>query len=316
MRKIRICLVLLLLVLGQLQAQPLEQGWRWIGRLGLSFGFGQPVNRLGCFLVGGGYSNEVQFAASWRGYYHWTRLGPPQKGWEQQWQLGGQFGFGPPLALEPTLHGPSWAIIPRQYALGYSVAYYQDKIETSQWTGGLSSKFGPWQLQIENDALVPGSHKDQYRSGGLQLVYQRDPWLLEWKMVLWHGQTRCEGARNVRPPASKTTDYRCRFGYRDFSPCRYGQYSHGILMGQVGYVLPYGQVAQVGLGVDAEQVRHLFQNLLIHDLWFIPKKWNKARNPHYPMLDREGCPVPEGMTKEVRPPRLVWVFGGNNSGIY
>jgi len=68
----------------------------------------------------------------------------------------------------------------------------------------------------------------------------------------------------------------------------YTNYSHGLLSVQNKINVGFGQNVQFNAGVDAEQVRNGLQNQLIHDLKFLPKKWNKAKNCHIPMLDTEG----------------------------
>ena len=66
--------------------------------------------------------------------------------------------------------------------------------------------------------------------------------------------------------------------------------SHGILYGSLSYNLPYRQDAFVKIGIESEEIRHLIQNRLIHDLIFLPKSV-KHHSSHYPRLDELGCPV-------------------------
>jgi hypothetical protein len=60
------------------------------------------------------------------------------------------------------------------------------------------------------------------------------------------------------------------------------------------------------MGIDSEQVRHVFQNKLFHDLPFLPKKYQN-QTPHYPRLNKEGLPV---FTKnEVRKDKFYFSLG-------
>ncbi|MCB0643033.1 MAG: hypothetical protein KDC44_15395, partial [Phaeodactylibacter sp.] len=302
---------LLLCFIPRLQAQPLLTGGDWIGRIGGTLQLGSPVNRAGLVLSFGYQSDQGEALLEWRGYYNFSTFGPSQKGLEQHLQAAVHVGFGPPLSSGERLFAPQYAYLPRHYAFGYVAHWYLDQQQTAQWSGSFALKTGRLRIALENDAFAFGKPHDRFRTGAWSIAYQQGFNTWELQNLLWHGEKRCPGACNVRD-----TDYPCRFGYRRFDACLYGQYSHGILKARWHRRFPYHQSTQVGLGLDAEQIRNFFQNRLVPHLWFFPKSWNKARNPHYLMLDAEGMPYLALPGQLIRPVRWVWELGWNGEGGY
>lgn len=99
----------------------------------------------------------------------------------------------------------------------------------------------------------------------------------------------------------------------DTVPGVYPNSSHGLLSLQVNYHAGYSQNLQANAGVDAEQVRNVVQNKIIHDLPFLPKRWNK--NCHIPMIDSEGKQYLYQENQKIRRPKvLLNVFG--NPGLF
>ena len=84
----------------------------------------------------------------------------------------------------------------------------------------------------------------------------------------------------------------------------YANTSHGLLSTQIKCNIGYSQNVQLNMGVDAEQVRNAVQNKLIHDMRFIPKKWNKAKNCHIPMLDTNNNPYLYAEDQKIRKAKL------------
>jgi len=70
------------------------------------------------------------------------------------------------------------------------------------------------------------------------------------------------------------------------------------------------------MGVDSEHIRYAIQDIFIHDMYFIPKKWNKAKNPHYPMLDTTGQPYLFKPGQKVKPTSFYFEFSGNTGIFY
>jgi hypothetical protein len=303
-------LVVLLCLLGHLSTgQTIESEFRFGGRVGVSLQIGQPVMRIGGHLALFLSKDSWEWNGRTALFYHLSRLGPPGKG--PEFQVSG----GLRLGLDPTDHDldyhPDWPQLARKYTAAYQINYYKDQISTSQWTGTFGLTAGSFGFQMENDALAPGKVRDRFRTGAFGFYWREGEQLFNLQVVLWHGETRCAEAANQRQ-----SNYRGRFGYRDFSGCRYANFSHGILKAGYQRHLGYGHWAQAELGVDAEQVRHVFQNILVHNMWWVPKKWTTVRNPHYPMLDQQGKPYLFEEGQEVRAPQWVWGIGANEMGFY
>ncbi|GAB4412494.1 MAG: hypothetical protein OHK0039_18570 [Bacteroidia bacterium] len=303
----RLLLFCLLLSPG-LAAQPASD-WGLSG--GLTCSFGQPVNRLGFALQGYYRLYFAQFNAQVRGLYNFGSFGPRPRipGLELQAGLGATLGFGPrERAPSPFIHLVSNQTGHR-YAAGYAYLCYLDRQRTSQLSGVLGLHIDGWQLQSENDALA-GSIEDRFRTGAFRVLYGRDQWQAALTSILWTGDTRVEGSFKVRE-----SDYPGRFGYKDLSMDPYSAFSHGILALEAQWALPYGQVGHLGLGLDAERVRHVLQNNLIHDMWILPATWIKSKNPHIPMVDRDGRHYLFLPGQELRPAR-PYLHLGLNPGLF
>jgi hypothetical protein len=275
----------------------------WSG--GVSLSFGSHVNRIGLQAQAYYVQDFVQINALLAGYYSFTELGPrpPVPGWELQTGIGGLVGFGPGRREGEN---PFLSLVgnqtDRQYAAAYAFQWYRDQRETSQVSGSVGFHLGPFQAVMENDVLV-GGIEDKFRTGAVLLGYQQDRLQFGTKVILWTGDTRSEGVKRF---GKSETDYRGRYGYKDLSQGKYGRFSHGIASLQVQAALPFGQIASLSVGLDSERVRHVIQNVLIHDMWFLPAGWIKARNPHVPMLDRAGNPYLFRPDQQVRAPRMYF----------
>ncbi|MEL6867034.1 MAG: polymorphic toxin type 23 domain-containing protein, partial [Bacteroidota bacterium] len=104
----------------------------------------------------------------------------------------------------------------------------------------------------------------------------------------------------------------CRYGYRDLSATEWGIYSHGILALEWQYgALPFQQIAATALGIDAEAIRHILQNKIIHDGLSFPNRPFSSPNPHIPMLDQNGAPYLFHPDQEIRSARFFGQFALN-----
>lgn len=116
-------------------------------------------------------------------------------------------------------------------------------------------------------------------------------------------------------------NYPSRFGYMDLTNSQYGNLSHGLLGLQFQFVpiknyYPYGkQTLQFNAGVDAEQIRNVIQNKLIHDMYFIPKAWQKTKNAHIPMISNNGEPFLYKENQKIKKPSL-YLNGALNPGLF
>lgn len=277
-------------------------------QVGINAAIGLPINRFGICLETDYYQDWFALNSGIRLHINGTNYGPAKGRVEAQFYVGTWLGYGPNKTSNEMLSALV-STIQRQYALGYQINRYQDSQKTSQWTGTVKLKFGQFYFLTENDALVPGKPHDRYRTGAVSVIWSESDRLYELRTVLWHGETR--GAKSIRD-----TEYPCRFGYRDFTSCPYGNYSNGVLAFQIHQQIPFGQIVQLGAGLDAEQIRNVVQNKLIHDMWFFPTNWTPVRNLHYPMLDTSGALYLYGADQKIRPLRPYFLLGLNQSGFY
>jgi hypothetical protein len=128
--------------------------------------------------------------------------------------------------------------------------------------------------------------------------------------TLWTGNGNDKNVKTIRE-----SDF-ARFGYKDLSEARHGQYAHGLLSAQWDQAFSYGQTARLNVGGDAEQIRNVFQNKIMHDMYLWPAKWNSAKNPHVPMLDSEGKPYLYKEGQQVRKAKFYFNLGLNECGYY
>ena len=281
------------------------------GRIGVTLQFGKPVNRIG--LVANAFYNYdfAQVNLEWRGHYNFSNFGPHKKGWEMQTTTGLTLGYGNSASEEMPFVLPFFHQTGRRYALTYAIHFYHDQIGTSQRSGSLALQFDRVHLLVENDVLGSFKGDDKFRTGGFSIFYHHANWLLELKSVMWTGATKGETVTN-----HSNENYPCRWGYRDICNAKYGRYSHGVLGVQVHRIFDYGQVTQVGLGIDSERVRNFLQNKIMHDLYFVPKTWVKTENKHLPMLDEEGLPFLFREGQQIKPASWYLNFGLNSERFY
>jgi hypothetical protein len=252
---------------------------------GLAFNFGSITRRVGLYLGGFYVLEDVQINSTIRLYYNFATFGPSLKGWEIQPSLGLLAAVGNREYRERDVFFSSLGNqTGRKYSLGYSYNFYFDQIGTSQRTGTILIGMDRFELVSENDIFAT-KRSDRFRTGGVRFSYKNGDFMYSISSILWTGNPQSEATRRVH-----NSDFPSRFGYVDISEAPFGKFSNGVLAFQVKYSIGNGQEVQGGIGVDSERVRNVFQNKVIHDMYFWPKKWNKARNPHLPMLDQYGEP--------------------------
>lgn len=264
------------------QSQELErEGWGI--KAGISMNIGTHFQRIGLMFQGYYFNSFVQGNAGTQAYYNFRTLGPRVKSWEIVPNIGAHVYWG---SQEEEYFNADFSAISIQskspYALGYSLKYYWDTKGTSQPTGLITVNIQNVIFSTENDIFIMAG-EDKYRTGSLTLQYHKDLFSLYITSLMW------TGARN-RSKLVKSSGYPAPFGYLDISKSKYGKISHGILSFGARYTMNYNQTASGEIGFDSERIRHFFQNKVIHDMPMFPKKWNKAENPHYPMLKEDGSP--------------------------
>lgn len=271
---------------------------------------GYPANQIGLTIQGYYRRQWIQANAGISLQYNVSHLGPRprQAGWEAQLYTGLLAGFGPSGQSPSSFLHPVSNQTGSQYAIGYAWLWYLDQMSTSQVTGMLGLHLGDWEILSENDAYT-GRLDDRFRTGTIALTYRTQQLRVGLSNILWTGDPRSPGVRRVSKGVG-------RFGYKDLSEATYGRFSHGILALQASWVLPYRQVAEARIGVDAEQIRHLIQNRVIHDMRFLPAQWVPVRNRAYPMLDEHGMPYLDPDRQHIRPPRLYFQAGLNPAPFY
>ena len=281
------------------------------GRVGVTLQFGKPVNRIG--LVANAFYNYdfAQVNLEWRGHYNFSNYGPPLKGWEMQTTTGLTLGYGNEASEEMLFLLPFFHQTGRRYALTYAIHFYHDKIGTSQRSGSVALQFNRIHLLMENDVFGSFKGDDQFRTGAFAIFYQRENWLLELKSVMWTGATRGKMVNDYT-----NENYPCRWGYRDICNAQYGRHSNGVLGVQVHRIFDYGQVGNIGTGIDSERIRNFIQNKIMHDLYFVPKSWVKTQNKHLPMLDEKGLPFLFQDGQKIKPASWYLNFALNGERFY
>ncbi len=278
-------------------------------KLGLIINFGKPVNRIG--LVGNAYlyTNYFQYNIELRGYHNFTNFGPPGAHWEWSWTNALLIPFGPQIKEINPFFTAFTHQMPRKSSFGYAYRHYFNKINTGQGVGIVLFQDRNLHLYFENDFLKWNNNRDEFRTGAFGIRLRTNRTMYDLNIITWTGQTK-----GSKP--QKKESYPCRWGYKDCSGLLYSNYAHGIISAGIQHVLPQGQIGQFSIGLDAEQIRNFFQNKLLHDAYFIPKKWIKIKNYHYPMLDEKGNPYLYEKDQQIRKPTLFLRTGFNGEAFY
>jgi len=132
------------------------------------------------------------------------------------------------------------------------------------------------------------------------------------KTILWTGDSFDRNAVKVTG-----SNYPARFGYKNLKDARWGRNSVGILCLQAERIvdLSTDNTVKIMAGIDAEQIRHVFQNKFMHDEYFFPSSWIKYKNMHYPMLQEDGSPFLFEDGQKVRKPR-IFISGATNDNLF
>ena len=251
----------------------------WGFNIGAVFALGNKFQRLGLTFQSYYLINFVQVNAEVRFYQNMKNLGPRALYGEMVTSAGLVLGYGP----KQECYNPFLSNISNQTGYTNSVAYsynayWPRHVKTRQQTGTIALQFNNFSIISEND-ILGHTYFDRFRTGAFLLQYQyKNRYQFAVNCTMWTGQMGKQIKDNPNFPA----------GYMDTTGAIYAMQSHGLLSAQFKMYLDQGQNLQANLGVDAEQVRNFVQNKLIHDMIFIPRKWNKAKNSHIPMLDTEG----------------------------
>lgn len=291
---------------GQAEAETLH--WR----VGVAVQVGTHIHRVGCFVEAFWHSNQWQLSHQTHLFYHFKSFGTQKKGFEWQSQLGILRVWNGKDTLTEAF--PFWHLLqnrtPYHYGIGYAIQGYWNRQKTSQMTGSINFQLADFQIITEND-IFGSPASDRFRTANFSVYYQTDLYRWGFHTVLWTGNPM--GATIYKGD----TGYPSRYGYVNMAEAHYGNTSAGVLAVSVQtYLSNSSQLIGYQVGIDAEQVRHWFQNRLIHDLFFIPPKWNPAKNPHLPMLDTEGKPYLFLPTQKIKKIQPYMQFYFNDRGLY
>jgi hypothetical protein len=246
--------------------------------IGFIAAFGTHTQRFGIVVQGYGVYNFTQINASFRLYDNFKDLGPKGEHPELNAALGLCLGYGKKTNEENLFLSSISNQTGYKNSVSYSYNVWRNTIKTSQVTGIISIQFNKFSIISENDLLAKPI-LDRFRTAAVLLQYQDKQFQYGINCTMWTGKMG-----NV----VKTDSLFTAIGYVDTTNSVYGNISHGLLSAQCKFANEYGQYLQANIGIDAEQVRNGVQNKLIHDMPFIPKKWNKAQNVHIPMIDDQG----------------------------
>jgi hypothetical protein len=257
--------------------------------------FGSHQNAFGFKLDAYTGNDFVQINAGITTRYFLTNLGKRTHFGEMRLSAGGVLMFGKAgnprnMDWDGPLHQSK-----SDYSIGYAHYWYLDRVGTSQRSGAWNLGIRYIDLLMEND-VFGGQAKDRFRTGGLVVSYRDSLYKASIGLAIWTGET-AETVWDKTPLPGAPN------GYRDLSSRPYGKLNHGILYGEFKHRFTGVQTAGTRLGWDSEQIRHVFQNKLSHDLVLFPKKMIR-RTPHYPRLDENGNNV--FTRKEARKPQLYF----------
>lgn len=269
---------------------------------GLIFTFGSHVNRAGLSLNTYYQDHFYQFNLGTTYTFNLTGYGQRRNFWEMRNSVGlillaGKKESIRDFQLDGLFHNTAF-----NYGLGYNYLFYLDNAGTSQLSGGWAAHIKNLSILFEND-VFGGQRKDRFRSNHLVVSYKYDELKFKTGLYLWTGET----AGSVW---EKIAMEKCRGGFRILEDLPYGRTSHGNLYAGVDYNLGSGQFTSFRVGIDSEHIRHAFQNRLIHDQLFLPKRIEQ-NTPHYPRLNEFGCPVFN--KEEVRKDRFYFQQGFNDT---
>jgi hypothetical protein len=275
--------------------------------IGLLIAAGTHFDRIGISCCGY-YANETyQFNPGFKIYYNFKNIGPLKKYFEFAASVGAIISFGRNDSLKNLFISPAGNQTIKINSVGYAFNYYLNHIKTSQATGTVSLQFGKFQIICEDD-LFAGGIRDEFRTGSILAQYRDKDF--QYGINFFTGWTGKRGKHTDDP------NYPSQNGYMDMSRSLYGNISAGLFSAQIQYAAPHGQILQGNIGIDAEQVRNLFQNKLVHRLFFSPKKGHWRGGSDLPMIDSEGKMYLYKKDQKIRPRKLYANLFANPSLFY
>lgn len=285
-------------------------------KLGLICEYGTHIQRIGIQTSTYATLSQHELAFEYQIYYNFKNLGPKNPYWESTFKTGYKFGFGPEdlSYIAGPFFNPTFDHLSEKYSVAYTLSFYLNKNGTQQSTGTIGFHVDDWNINIENDLWGNTTGKDRFRTGGFSVSFVNENLLFSFTNLLWTGDTKCKEL--IKNTAESR--YPSRYGYKDLSKCLYGNYSHGILA--LGFAFApensFRQHVGASIGVDAEKIRNLIQNKIIHDMYFLPEALVRSKNLHVPMLDENGKPYLFQESQQLKPPSLFFQASANGSLSY
>lgn len=253
-------------------------------------------------------NNFFQANSELRSYFSFKNLGPPKIYKEIVFSQGLVLGYG----STKDFYNPFINSVSNQTKYASSVAYsynvYFNKIKTKQVTGIISLQFNKVSVIMENDIFAK-QFLDRFRTGAFLIQYQyKDIVQAGINCTMWTGAM----GKSVKHDNAHFIGS-C---YMDTTGGTYTEFSHGLLSAQVKYNIGLGQNVQANIGIDAERVRNVMQNKLIHDVGFVPTSWFHRYNCHIPMLDDKGGQFIYKEGQKVKKPVFYWNTFSNANLFY
>lgn len=276
--------------------------------IGANCAIGSHFQRFGLTLNLFYVNTFIQTNSEARAYFSFKNLGPKFVYTESVLSQGVVFGYG----KKQTFFNPFINSISNQTgyknSIAYSYNYYYNKIKTSQVTGIAAFQFDKICVIGENDILAKPI-LDRFRTGAFLIQYQYlDLFQSAINCTMWTGKMGKTVATDAPEIYTKC--------YMDTTNGVYSNLSHGLLSVQFKYNMGFSQNLQTNIGIDAEQVRDVVQNKFIHNMKFIPKKWNTAKNCHIPMIGEDGNQYLYEPGKKIKKAELYWNIFSNPNIFY
>jgi hypothetical protein len=276
-------------------------------RVGLVIAYGTHFQRLGLNFNFYASYRSFQATTELRLYRNFRNLGPGGAYQELVISQAIVYGYGKNVSIL----NPFVTTVSNQTQLDHSIAYsfnaYFNRIGTKQQTGSLALQFNSFTFICENDILAR-PQLDRFRTGAFLFMYQyKDLHQFALNCSMWTGQM----GKRVEPNSGESVSH-C---YMDSTGGKFTNCSHGLLSLQFKTMLPYQQSVQANAGIDAEQVRNVVQNKLIHDMVLLPEKWRPHNNCHIPMLDKNGTAFLNKENQTIRPAK-VYINAFSNAAIF
>ena len=247
--------------------------------------FGTHQQRFGIVVQGYYVYKFAQINASVRLYDNIKDLGPKGEHAELATAIGFCLGYEKKTDEDNLFVSSVTNQTKHKYSFAYSYNFWYNKIHTSQVAGIIAFQFNHFSVICENDIFAK-PQLDRFRTGGIILQYQYKQFQFALNGNMWTGHLGKIFKYDTLGLKGFMSDVDARY---------YSNISHGLLSAQVKYANEYGQYLQANVGVDAEQVRNLFQNKMIHDI--LPN------NYPMPMLDINGKQYFKQEGQKVRKPK-------------